>query len=361
MSTISVIIPVYNVEKYLRRCIESILHQTYEDFELILVDDGSPDRCGEVCDDYSQKDQRVFVIHKKNGGLSDARNAGLDWIFNYSDSQWITFVDSDDWVHQKYLEVMYSVATEYHTSICSCGYKRVSGYADDENVDSYSVIVGNPDELCKAIFDFTIYNYSVACMRLYKKELWSDIRYPVGRYHEDEHTTYKLLYKENTLAIANVKLYYYYINNDGIMKSKLSPQKAYDKLDGVLNQCDFFFQNHQYNSLDFSFGIFCRYINNLMTSDTDAGKFKDIVTHYLEEIKLRNEKYRKHKPWLLKLYGYPGCVSNRAFALEQFKNDRNDVRVQKGWLYSFLWGVKNYYKYKKNMREKHLLKKQSIE
>ena len=108
MPVISVIVPVYNVEKYLHRCVDSILAQTFTDFELILVDDGSPDNCGKICDEYAEKDSRIHVIHKVNGGLSDARNAGLDWAFANSNSEWVTFIDSDDWVDKYYLEYLYN-------------------------------------------------------------------------------------------------------------------------------------------------------------------------------------------------------------------------------------------------------------
>ena len=95
---ISVIVPVYKVEKYLHRCVDGILSQSFTDFKLILVDDGSPDDCGKICDDYAKKDNRISVIHKENGGLSSARNAGLDWVFANSKSEYVTFIDSDDWV-----------------------------------------------------------------------------------------------------------------------------------------------------------------------------------------------------------------------------------------------------------------------
>ena len=103
MPQISVIVPVYKVEPYLRRCVDSILGQTFTDFELILVDDGSPDNCPAICDEYARKDTRVHVIHQENGGLSAARNAGIDWAFANSDSQWLTSVDSDEWVHPEML------------------------------------------------------------------------------------------------------------------------------------------------------------------------------------------------------------------------------------------------------------------
>ena len=125
MQKISVIVPVYKVEKYIHRCVDSILGQTYADFELILVDDGSPDNCGAICDEYAAKDSRVVVIHQENGGLSAARNAGIDWAFANSDSQWISFVDSDDWIHPCFLERLWQAARTYRVSISCCKFQRV--------------------------------------------------------------------------------------------------------------------------------------------------------------------------------------------------------------------------------------------
>ena len=120
--TISVIVPVYNVEKYLNRCIDSILAQTFTDFELILVDDGSPDNCGKICDEYAAKDSRIHVIHKANGGLSDARNAGIDWAFANSNSEWVTFMDSDDWIPDNYLFELYHACVQNLSQVAICDY-----------------------------------------------------------------------------------------------------------------------------------------------------------------------------------------------------------------------------------------------
>ena len=117
MADISIIVPVYKVEKYLHRCINSILKQTYQKFELILIDDGSPDNCGNICDEFAEKDQRIHVIHQENGGLSAARNSGIDWAFANSCSKWLTFIDSDDWVHPQYLEVLLYAATKFNVSV----------------------------------------------------------------------------------------------------------------------------------------------------------------------------------------------------------------------------------------------------
>ena len=112
MSEISVIVPVYKVEQFSHRCVDSILHQSFTDFELILVDDGSPDQCGAICEAYAAGDARIHVIHQKNGGLSAARNTGIDYVMEHSKSHWLAFVDSDDWVHPDYLQMLYMTARE---------------------------------------------------------------------------------------------------------------------------------------------------------------------------------------------------------------------------------------------------------
>lgn len=109
MAAISVIVPIYKVEAFLHRCVDSILAQTFADFDLVLVDDGSPDSCGDICEEYARKDGRIHVIHQKNGGLSAARNTGIDWAQANSGSQWLAFVDSDDWVHPDFLRRLYTM------------------------------------------------------------------------------------------------------------------------------------------------------------------------------------------------------------------------------------------------------------
>ena len=147
MPLISVIVPVYKVEPYLSRCIDSILAQTFTDFELILINDGSPDNCGKICDEYAQKDNRIHVIHKENGGLSSARNAGIDWAFANSNSQWLTFIDSDDWIHHEYLELLLSGATSTNTDICVCEYTETSEFSDFEKLSTANTQKISPEDL----------------------------------------------------------------------------------------------------------------------------------------------------------------------------------------------------------------------
>lgn len=239
MPHISVIVPVYNVEKYLHRCVDSILAQTFSDFELILVDDGSTDNCGKICDEYAKKDNRIHVIHKDNGGLSDARNAGIDWAFANSDSEWITFIDSDDWIHPKYLEALYKAAEETGCKISISGYEETTGNSPVVEENSLlGVTVNTEDFFCEHNV-----NAVIACAKLYKKVLFKEIRYPIGKLHEDEFTTYKVLFKNDTCAFIDQPLYYYFYNIESIMKSKWTPKRL-DAIEALYSRMGFFQKHH---------------------------------------------------------------------------------------------------------------------
>jgi len=238
MSKISVIVPIYNVEKYLHRCIDSILAQTFIDFDLVLVDDGSPDNCGKICDEYADKDSRIHVIHKENGGLSEARNEGIASAFTNSDSEWITFIDSDDWVHPKYLEALYNAVVSTGLNISVCGFEPTDG--DDPIVDedklTYEILS------TEQLFCTKNSNTVIAVCKLYRKEDFKEIRYPVGKLHEDEFTTYKILFKYETLAYINQPLYFYYQNTASIMKSDWSPKRLI-AFSALQEQLDYFSQH----------------------------------------------------------------------------------------------------------------------
>ena len=242
MPTISVIVPVYKVEKYIHRCVDSILGQTYADFELILVDDGSPDNCGSICDEYAAKDSRVVVIHQENGGLSAARNAGIDWVFAHSDSQWLSFIDSDDWVHPEYLQRLLDAALEHNVSVSICGYVQTEGEKPEIDPESLRSVLWNTE-------DFYVQhnvNATIACGKLYRKECFREIRYPVGRLHEDEFTTYKTLFAVDAVAVIASPLYAYYTNPESIMHSSWSPRRM-DALDAYSERILFFAQHNKEN------------------------------------------------------------------------------------------------------------------
>lgn len=224
MPNISVIVPVYKVEPFLHRCVDSILAQTYEDFELILVDDGSPDRCGGICEEYAARDSRIHVIHQKNGGLSAARNTGIDWAFANSSSRWLAFVDSDDWVHPDYLKLLYETAEHCLCKISACGQFRTSGEAFPQEEEGNRVCLSADDYYCGKNHNSLP---AVAWNKLYHKSLFKKLRYPIGKLHEDEFTTYQALYQAGKVGLTNRVLYAYYQNPEGIMRSEWNPRRMH--------------------------------------------------------------------------------------------------------------------------------------
>lgn len=233
---ISVIVPIYQVEEYIHRCVDSILAQSFTDFELILVDDGSPDNCGKICDEYVKLDKRVTVIHKDNGGLSDARNAGIVQALKNTSSEWITFIDSDDWIHPMYLELLYNCVVNNKVFIAVCSFQKA------ESEGSLSLDLEFKTYKLKVEDFFISYNTiaTITCAKLYKKDLFKNIRFPSGRIHEDEFITYKLLFRFSEIIYIDYPLYYYFTNTNGIMGSKRKSIKRFDAVDALEEQYQFF-------------------------------------------------------------------------------------------------------------------------
>ena len=221
MAQISVIVAVYKMPEYLPRCIEGILGQTFRDIELILVDDGSPDNCGEICDGYAAKDPRVHVIHKRNAGVCAARNTGLNWVYDHSDSQWIFFHDNDDWIHPETLERMLSAAQAMKTDLCICGYQETSGADPEIRAEDLKPVSWTP----KAFFMERHVNATVCWGKLYSRALLDGKRYPEGKYIEDEFLTYRLLFACGNLAVIPAPLYAYFVNSAGISKKPWIPKR----------------------------------------------------------------------------------------------------------------------------------------
>ena len=233
MAEIDVVVPVYKVEQYLRRCVDSLLAQTFRDFRIILVDDGSPDDCGSICDAYSEKHDCIYVIHQENGGLSAARNAGIAFALSGEESGWITLVDSDDWVHPEYLACLYHAAINSNTDIAVTEYMETYGEGFSDVQKKTRVL--HPDELYleKPVLA------TVAWGKLYRKHFFADLRYPEGKIHEDEFTTYRLLFSVDRITVVNGPLYAYFINEEGIIRRKWTPQRM-DALEALEEQIVFF-------------------------------------------------------------------------------------------------------------------------
>lgn len=213
---ISVIVPIYNVEAYLHKCVDSILSQTYKNIEIFLVDDGSPDNCGKICDEYASKDKRIKVIHKQNGGLSDARNVALDVV----KGEFVTFVDSDDFISPTYIELLFELIELTKSDIAECSFLKVT---ENEEIPhqfteykklSYKVF--SADNALKNILYQNTLNHS-AWGKLYKKTLFNNIRYPKGILYEDLAIIYQVFQKVENLVFTPIPLYYYLLRENSIL------------------------------------------------------------------------------------------------------------------------------------------------
>lgn len=220
MPIISIIVPIYNVEKYLKRCIDSILNQTFKEFELILINDGSTDNCGKICDTYKSKDKRIRVIHQKNAGLSSARNVGL----YLAKGKYIAFVDSDDYINKNMYEILYSNLIKTDSDISICNFEYIYDNIScriNQSIDNCEYFTFNNIEALNKLYSENNISIVVAWNKLYKKGLFENLRYTEGRIHEDEFIIHELLYKSKRIVYTNVKLYYYL------------------KRQGSITQCDF--------------------------------------------------------------------------------------------------------------------------
>ena len=235
---ISVIVPIYKVEEYLRRCVDSLLQQTYKDFELILVDDGSPDGCGAICDAYASQDPRVRAVHKENGGLSDARNAGL----HAARGGVIAFVDSDDWVAPDFLEALYDALESEGADIAECAVMKTDGTTEHAPLrlfDKPSDFATEPalrELIHDGVFHQTVWN------KLYRRAVLEGIPFPKGRTNEDEFWTYQVFARAKRAVKVDRPLYFYFQRPGSIMGTSFSLRRL-DALDAKTERQAFFEEN----------------------------------------------------------------------------------------------------------------------
>lgn len=221
MKKVSVIIPVYNVEAYLKRCLDSVLGQTYENLQILLIDDGSTDNSGRICEEYIYRSDKIEVIHKSNGGLSDARNCGLD----RAEGDYITFIDSDDFIDSDYIAVLVSLIEKYQADISVVGYKSVKtdGVGQDGGGTGQVYEYGPKEALKDLLYQKRL--STSACAKLYCSELFQKIRFPKGELYEDVNTIYKAFFASEKVVYLDCVKYYYYIRRDSIVHSGFNPKK----------------------------------------------------------------------------------------------------------------------------------------
>lgn len=238
---ISVVLPIYNVQNYLKECIETVIHQTYTNIEVILVDDGSTDDSSKICDAYKQQDERIKVIHKKNGGLSDARNTGL----KNAKGKYICFIDSDDYISQTYIEELYHLIEQNHAQIAMCSFQKVDEKGEIIAKEKIKTETLSGIEFLEKLNDRKIFPASiVAWNKLYDIRLFDNILYPYGKLHEDEYTTYKLCYIADKIAITSSPLYYYRTVQTSIMNRSFN-KKRLDIIEALEERMQFFYEKKE--------------------------------------------------------------------------------------------------------------------
>jgi len=233
MKLVSIIVPIYKVEEYLDRCILSIVNQTYQNLEIILVDDGSPDNCPQMCDAWAEEDTRIKVIHKTNGGLSDARNAGLE----IATGEYICFVDSDDIIRDDYVELHLKAIVDNNANLSACGVLLFTNLNEIEtSKNDFSATPYTVEGALNTLINGCGFR-AIACNKLYHRNLIINEKFEVGKYHEDEFFTYRILAKSVNPVLIDENLYYYFQRESSIVNSV--SEKHLDALDAYIERLSF--------------------------------------------------------------------------------------------------------------------------
>lgn len=296
---ISIIVPIYNVGKYLPKCIESILNQTFKNFELILVNDGSTDNSGVVCDDYAKKDTRIKIIHKSNGGVSSARNAGL----YVAKGEYIGFVDPDDYIDKNMYEKLYRLCIDNNSDIAICRFNREINGKIQNKESTEEIIELNNMEVMNELFKGNLYRFSL-CNKLFSKKCFNDVLFPEERIHEDLSTTYKLFANSKKAVYINYCGYIYVRRENSILTSTYNEKRlqAFIAWDEIIE----FIDKNYYEIIEqviATFTYWCvdniLYILNQVNNSKKKNNYLNIIqkytTKYYIYIKRNNILSRSYK------------------------------------------------------------------
>ena len=248
MPEISIIIPVYNLEKYIRACLDSVIGQTYKDIEIIIVDDGSKDKSGKICDEYAEKDKRIKVIHKQNGGLSAARNTGL----SEAKGKYIMLVDGDDFIDLEMCGMLHSAIVTDNADIAICGINNITETGEvilslnDDSPLKSGVI--SADEYREEMLKKGNWYYVVAWNKLYKKEAFENVQYPVGKIHEDEFVIHRIIDNCDKISCITDRLYNY-VNHIGSITNSGYSIKRLDILTSLFDRSLFYMKTNVADSI----------------------------------------------------------------------------------------------------------------
>ncbi len=288
---ISAIVPIYNVEAYLERCIKSIIGQTYNNIEILLIDDGSKDNSLEICKRFEKLDKRIRVFHKGNGGLSDARNYGID----RAKGEYLVFIDSDDYIENRYVEELVKLVTKDNLKVAQCGFNKVRDNQILEKTNDSNNCVQSGR---KMVIDFYGENESkniVVWNKIYRKDLFEKLRFPCGKIHEDEYVTYKILYQEEKVGITNECLYNYSFNPDSITQKKYNIKRL-DAM-GAYQERISYFKNKKDNELmELTTNFYLTYLKvNFVKIKLYVENSKKYEKNIIKEFRKYYKEYYKNK------------------------------------------------------------------
>ncbi len=282
---ISVIIPIYKVEEYLDECVCSVVNQTYTNLEIILVDDGSPDNCQQMCDEWACKDSRIKVIHKANGGLSDARNAGID----AATGEYIAFVDSDDFIRPDMLERLHAASVKESADIAACGILTCGGAK--QTAWGCRDFAGSSEQILALLYDDTAYPVA-AWNKLYRSSCWKVLRFPVGKICEDAFTTYQVIHGASRIVMLPEALYCYRIRPGSIMTSSFSLKKMDEE---EAWRCNYQFVEKYYPRLKKkAFDFYLQRVNVLIHTMSDEDRL-----HFAEQYRMLRSILKAHSRYVL--------------------------------------------------------------
>ena len=307
MVLISVIVPIYGVEKYLNKCVDSIVNQTYQNLEIILVDDGSKDNCGAICDQWLTKDNRIKVIHKENGGLSDARNAGLQ----VASGEYISFIDSDDYIEPTFLEILYTKLQEECADIAECGTRYVDEFGKELKIrKSQDGVFATLDALKLIIEENGL--YQTVWNKLYRREMIEGFTFAKGRYNEDEFWTYKVFDRAKKIVSVENALYNYLQRGSSIIGVGYNIRRL-DGLEALQERKDYLSKHEELRNLLYqNFSLACLWhlqsVMRTFKGEQRKQTVKKIVTMIKDTPKVKRRNLTispKYKLWYALLYFSP--------------------------------------------------------
>ena len=304
---VSVIVPVYNVEKYIHKCVDSLIHQTYKNIEIILVDDGSPDNCGSICDEYATKDSRIQVIHKKNGGLSDARNKGME----VAKGDLITFVDSDDYVRSDIYEKLVNMIVNEGCDVAECGVTKIYDGTINEPAKGNNEILTGQQVLTRYLrTDGTGIPITAVWSKLFKKEMLKGLTFPVGHIHEDYLLVTTVFYRAKKYGIVREGLYYHLDDNPtSITNAKFGKRDLY-RFVQLGNIKDFIEKNgteeqYKYAAANYYKGAVQYFYKCKYNHFEEADEYRDLLIRNHKDIKASTLDWKKR----LEIFFIKNCPS----------------------------------------------------